>query len=69
VFPKRGYVLPKFGRLSFYVIVYALIPVKSVGFNCSFDKLPEMRKFIIMILVFAFLVSSIKVILFQNVIH
>jgi Na+-transporting NADH:ubiquinone oxidoreductase subunit NqrB len=69
MFPNRGYVPPKFGGLSFQIIFYALIPVKSIGLNCNFNKLPVMRKLTVIILVLAFLVSPIKVTLFPNVIN
>jgi hypothetical protein len=57
MFAKRGHVLPKFGRMSFQTIAYALIPVKSVGRNCTpkFNKPPVMGKFTVIILVLLFL--------------
>jgi hypothetical protein len=55
MFPKRGYVPPEFGRLSFQILVYALTRVQSVGLNCNFNKLPVLGSFAIIILVFVFL--------------
>ena len=49
MFRKRGFLHPKFDRLSFQIVLYDLVPVKSVRLICNFNKLPIVRKFTIII--------------------
>jgi len=50
MFRKIGHVHPKFGRLRFHIVPYALVPVKSVRLNCNLNNFPVVRKFIIIII-------------------
>jgi len=60
--PEKGNVFPKFGRLSFQIIVHALKLLKSGRPGCKFNELPVVGKFTIIALSFTFPVSPTKVI-------
>ena len=51
------------------IIIYGLIPVKSVRLSYNFDKIPVVRKFTITVLTLIFLVSPMKIKLFPNILN
>ena len=55
--------------MIFQIIIYGLIPVKSVRLSYDFNKIPVVRKLTIRVLTFIFLVSPTKIKLFPNILN